>query len=799
MLKNYLLMALRNLRKQKGYALINVAGLAIGMACCILILSFILTELSYDRYHEKADRIYRLIANLTLGNTPNMIATTNPMSSISMREEFAEVKEVVRLFPYRRAPVKHGDIEFYEEGIFYADATIFDVFTYPMLKGDPKSALVTANSLVLTEEMAEKYFGDQDPIGKMLKLNNRHDCKVTGVIQNVPSNSHFTFDMLLSLETFIQENKQMFESWMGPFMFHAYLLLEENADDRALEQKFPALIEKHAGESLRQYGAALDLHLQPLTKTHLYSDYRHEIAGHSDIKYVYIFAFVAVFVLLIACFNFMNIGTARSLTRAKEVGMRKVLGADKGKLIRQFLGESLVYSFISLGLAVVLAQIALPAFRSLADRPLSIDYTLIPWLIPGLIGLAFLVGLFAGSYPAFFLASFQPVKVLKDILKSGLGNYRFRQVLVLTQFVISITLIICTLVVFKQLLFMKNKNLGFDKEHVVVVPIMENKIRQSIEAVKQELQKHPGILNVAAGSHEPGGRPSGGSYQPEGWADGKTVMMDGFSIDHDYIPTLDIDIVAGRNFSPEFPADGKKSILINEYAVKEIGWDDPIGKTIKQPGAPEGKTIVGVIKDWHFQAPHKHIRGHIVNYGQAGFFGYRFVFVKLAPGNIPETLAFLKNKWREFDPNRTLDYHFLDSSYDMQYRSQEKLSQIFTYFTALAIFIACLGLLGMSAFVAEQRTKEIGIRKVLGASVPNVVVLLSKELIIITVIANVIAWPLSYFMMNRWLQDFPFRTEIGILTFLLSAALIFLIGLVTTSFQSIKASLANPVEALRFE
>jgi len=799
MLKNYLLMAFRNLKKQKGYALINVAGLAIGMACCILILSFILTELSYDRYHENANRTYRLIAGLTLGNTPNLIATANPMSSISMREEFAEVEEVVRIFPYRRAPVKQGDIEFYEEGIFYADATFFDVFTHPMLKGDPQSALVTANSLVLTEEMAEKYFGDQDPIGKMLKLNNRHDCKVTGVIENVPANSHFTFDMLLSLETFIQENKQFFQSWMGPFMFHSYLLLEKNTDYKKLEQKFPALIEKHAGEDLRKYGAALEFYLQPLTKTHLHSLYRHEIAGHSDIKYVYVFGFVAVFVLLIACFNFMNIGTARSMTRAREVGMRKVLGADKGKLIKQFLGESLIYSFISLVLAVGLAHLALPFFRSLAGRPLTIGYAAVPWLIPGLIGLALVVGIFAGSYPAFFLASFQPVKVLKDILKSGTGDYRFRQVLVLTQFVISITLIICTLVVFKQLLFMKNKNLGFDKEHVVVVPIMENSIRQSIESVKQELLRHPGIVSVAAGSHEPGGRPSGGSYQPEGWADGKTVMMDGFSIDHDYIPTLDIDIVAGRNFSPEFSADEKESILINEYAVKEIGWENPLGKTIKQPGAPKGKTIVGVIKDWHFQAPHKHIRGHIVNYGQAGFFGYRFVFVKLAPGNIPETLDFLKNKWREFDPNRTLDYHFLDSSYDLQYKDQEKLSRIFTYFTAFAIFIACLGLVGMSAFAAEQRTKEIGIRKVLGASMPNIVVMLSRELIIITVVANVIGWPLSYVLMHRWLQDFPFRTEIGVLTFLLSAALIFLIGLVTTSFQSIKASLANPVDALRFE
>ncbi|MBN1224609.1 MAG: ABC transporter permease [Candidatus Aminicenantes bacterium] len=515
MLKNYLLMAFRKLKKQKGYALINVAGLAIGMACCILILSFVLTELSFDRYHDNANRIYRLIANLTLGNTPNMIATSNPMSSVSMREEFTEVRAVTRVFPFRRAPLKYGDVEFYEERIFYADASIFDVFTFPMIKGDPKTALTTANSLVLTEDTAAKYFGKQDPIGKILKINDQYDCKVTGVVRNVPQNSHFTFDMLLSLETFIQLNKPMFESWMGPFGFHAYLLLEENVDYKALEKKFPALIEKHAGESLRSYGAALDFYLQPLTKTHLYSDYRHEISVQGDIKYVYVFGFIAVFVLLIACFNFMNIGTARSLTRAREVGMRKVLGADKGNLIRQFLGESLFYSFISLALAVILAHLALPVFRTLSGRPLSIDYTAIPWLIPGFIGLAFIVGMFAGSYPALFLASFHPAKVLKDILRPGSGSYRFRQVLVLLQFVISITLIICTLVVFKQLLFMKNKNLGFDKEHVVVIPIMDNTIRQSIEAIKTDLRKHPGIISVAAGSHEPGGRPSGGSYQPE--------------------------------------------------------------------------------------------------------------------------------------------------------------------------------------------------------------------------------------------------------------------------------------------
>ena len=495
----------------------------------------------------------------------------------------------------------------------------------------------------------------------------------------------------------------------------------------------------------------------------------------------------------------MNIATSRSLTRAKEVGVRKVLGADKGDLVRQFLGESLIYSFISLAFGIVLAHLALPIFRNLSERPLNIDYAAVAWLIPGFFGLALVVGIFAGSFPAFFMASFHPVKVMKDLLKPGSGSYRFRQVLVITQFVISITLVICTLVVFKQLLFMKNKNLGFDKEHVIVIPIMDNAIRQSIEALKTELNKHPGITSVAAGSHEPGGRPSGGSYQPEGWADGKTVMMDGFSIDRDYVPTLGLKIVAGRNFSTEFPSDEKDSILINEYAAREIGWDDPVGKIIKSPGQPQGKTVIGVIRDWHFQAPDKAARGNIFNNGQAGFFGYRFVFIKTAPGNVPEILSFLNDKWKEFDPNRTLDYHFLDSSYDAQYRSHERLSQVFSYFTAFAIFIACLGLLGMSAFAAERRTKEIGIRKVLGASVSDIVLMLSREVIIITLMANVIAWPLAYFLMKKWLQDFPFRTGIGLLSFLLSALLIFIIGFAATSYQSIRASLANPVDSLRFE
>jgi len=536
MLKNYFLVAFRNFKKYKGYSFINVAGLAMAMACCILIFIYIINELSYDRYNEKADRIYRLIAILTLGGKPNPIASTNFPPAIALRNDFPEVINSARFRLQQKTPVKFGEKQFFEEYVSYADETVFDIFTLPMLNGDPKTALKTAYSVVITKDMANKYFGVNNPIGKILKFNNKYDYTVTGVIKNVPRNSHFKFDMLCSMESLRAQNRQLVESWSGPFGSYSYVLLKEGCDYKELEKKFPAFVDKYMGDDLKESaGVDIEYFLQPLTTIHLHSHRRHEMAGNSNITYIYIFAIVALFILLMACINFMNLATARSAKRAREIGMRKVLGGDRANLIKQFFGESLIYSFLSLFLALILAKFTLPFFNSIAERELSLNFAQIPWLLPAFIGLALLVGLIAGSYPAIFLSGFRTIKVLKGNTVFSASNSRFRKILVIAQFTISIILLIGTAIISNQLSYMKNKKLGFKKERVVVLPIMDKSIITSLKSIKADLNQYHGVISVAASSHVPGKRPSGGNYIPEGFAEGNSVMMNGMNIDTDYI------------------------------------------------------------------------------------------------------------------------------------------------------------------------------------------------------------------------------------------------------------------------
>jgi len=798
MFQNYLKIALRNLKKHKGYSFINIAGLAIGMACCILIIVYIVTELSYDKYHQNSDRIYRLTAILTLGGKPNPIASTNFPPTLAMRNDYPEVINSVRFKPQRNVLVKYQDQQFYEQQIFYAEASVFDIFSFPMIEGNPKTALERAYSVVITEDMARKYFGDSNAFGKTLKFNNKVDYTVTGVIKNIPQNSHFVFDMLCSFETFHKQRKEMVESWASPFGCYGYVLLQENCDYKELEKKFPAMVEKYIGDSMKNAGCDVEYFLQPITDIHLHSHLRHEITGNSDITYVYIFGMVALFILLMACINFMNLATARSIQRAKEIGIRKVLGSDRFKIIKQFYGESLFYSFISLLLALVLVQLTLPIFSSLSERDLAASFTAVPWLLPGFLGLAILVGLIAGTYPAFFLSGFKPVNILKGSIGVSGSNFHFRKVLVVIQFTISIALIIGTTVIIRQLDFMKNKNLGFDKEQVVVLPIQERSIVTSLDMVKTELKKYNSILNVAASSHIPGQRPSGGAFVPEGYLDGQSQMMNAISIDQDYLATLGMGVADGRNFSTEFPVDTSESILVNEMAVELIGWKSPLGKTIGYAADPDDKRmrVVGVIKDFHFSSPHRKIAPLFV-YHDPG--RYRALFIRITPHDISGTLKFIEQKWQEFDPNRPFEYSFLDESFDRQYRNEEKLSRIFSNFTLFAILIACLGLFGLASFSAEQRTKEIGIRKVLGASVSNIVLLLSRDFARWVLLANLLAWPTAYLLMNQWLQRFAYRTDISIWTYLLAAVLALLIAMLTIGFQSARVAVVNPVESLKYE
>jgi putative ABC transport system permease protein len=590
------------------------------------------------------------------------------------------------------------------------------------------------------------------------------------------------------------------EQWFN-FNLYTYLLLPPEFDARELERKFPALIDKYMGETLKTLGGEMAFFLQPLTSIHLHSNMENEISGNSSIVYIYIFGAVALFILLIACINFMNLATARSASRAKEVGVRKVIGAERGELIKQFLGESLLHSLFSLIIALGLAHASLPFFRSISGREIGINYTETAWLIPGLIGMVLFVGFAAGSYPALFLSRFRPANVLKGSLRTGAASSRFRSILVVTQFVISISLIIGTSIILNQLKYMKNKSLGFKKENILVVRISDERIQKAIDSVKEEFKKVPGVIGVGASSGIPGNNISVSPYVPEGFSVEQTQLMEGLHIDHEYIPSMGIEIAAGRNFSLDYETDKQEAIIINETAVKRFGWDNPIGKKIEYFSGEElsqrtAKIVVGVIKDIHMASLHTAIMPlYISNESDE----IDKLSLRLTPSTTASTLERLQTKWAEINPNRPLDYFFLEDSFGRQYRAEERLSSIFVSFSVFAIFIACLGLFGMASFMAEQKTKEIGIRKVLGASTQGVVVLLSKNFLKLVIISNVIAWPVIYFAMHKWLENFAYRAGIKPLTFILAGLLAVAVTLATVSYQSIKAALSNPVDALKFE
>jgi len=797
MFRNYLKITFRNIKRQKGYSFINIAGLAIGLASCILIVSYILFELSFDKYHKNAHRIYRLAVDLNIGGHETQLAITDAPAAPALQKDYPEVLSTVRFFPLPKAPIRYENKQFFEERVIFADNSVFNVFSFPMIIGDPDRALETAYSVVLTEEMAGKYFAGDDPVGKILTFNNKDNYTVTGIIKNVPENSHFTFDMLCSFQTLYNINKRRMNVWLN-MDFYTYILLPENYDYRELESKFPAFIDKYMGKFIKSAGGTLEYFLQPLTSIHLHSNMEAELTGNGDITVVYIFMAIAVFILLIACINYMNLATARSSTRAGEIAMRKILGSDRRKLIKQFLGESLLYSLFSLGIAFILATLTIPAFRSITGKELNIQF---PLLIPGFLLIALFVGVIAGSYPAFVLSSFRPLRVLKGFLKAGPAHSQFRNTLVVVQFVISITLLIGTGIIFNQLNYMKNKRLGFNKEHVVVLPIMDNRIAQSLELIKEGLISFKGIKSIGAASHIPGERPASHAFIPEGFSENQTQLMMDMNCDDDLITTLGMEIIAGRNFSEEYSSDNNGSIIINETAAKKYGWDEPVGKTIQALKGPDAgnmvkRTVVGVVKDFHMISMHRIIEPLYIR-NESGYFNY--LFIRTGPGNIAGTMDFIRKKWKEIDPDRPFEYLFLDETFNRQYKADERVREIFTYFTFFSILIACLGLFGLASFTASQRTKEIGIRKVLGASVAGIVIHISKDFIKWVILANIIAWPAAYFAINSWLQNFAYRTDISILLFIFAGILTLMIALITISFQAIKAARANPVIALKYE
>ena len=806
MLKNYIKIALRNLIRYRTYTFINIFGLAIGIICCLLILVYVQDELSYDRYHKKADQIYRIInAGTIRGNQIEIPLVSGPWGP-AMVEEYPEVLKAVRIKPPdSRWVIEHGDRKFFEKGVYFVDPAFFEVFDVEMVTGDPEAVLNAPYSMVITEEMAEKYFGEEDPVGKIIVGDTWMNFNITGIMKKHLASTHMNYDFLVNFETLNVAidpvNKQLYygditTNWQN-FRVYTYLLLEKNADPEAVNVKMRTLLEERLGNMFRTAGVELNPYLQKLTDIHLKSNLEGELGPNSDESYIYIFSAVALFVLLIACINFMNLSTARSESRAKEVGIRKAVGADRFQLIKQFLSESLIFTLFASVLACIAVLLLLAPFNAIADKNISVSDLINSQTIILLIGLVIIVGVVSGSYPAFLLSAFRPAEVLSGKMRKGASSGLLRKILVVVQFSISVFLIIGLSIIYSQMEYIKNRRLGFNKENILAVPLSDPAPRSNYESYKNALLSNSSVLNVSASSTIPGGLFGIGLLRPLGRPVNENLTVQITAVDYDFLETFGMELQEGRDFSREFASDMNTALLLNEEAVKQFEFDQELEKRLTPGGGQVVLPVIGVLKDYHFKSLHQKIEPFVLSLGPAQAFTW--VFIKTTGASMSRVMQFAEKEWQRINPGHPFDYTFVDNSIAMMYQSEMRLSRLFSIFTGIAIFIACLGLFGLASFTVEQRTKEIGIRKVLGASISGIVIILSKEYVKWIVLANVLAWPAAYVVMNQWLKNFAYRTDIRIGIFFLSAVLALVIALLTVSFQSIKAALADPVESLRYE
>ncbi len=809
MLKNYLKITFRNFFKHKSYSLINIFGLSVGMTCCILIFAYIGYELSYDRFNTKAENIYRLVTRYTSEGTVQELPISSPPLGPTLVAEFPEVLSAVRFNRTVKRSFKYEDKLFFEDGVFYVGQSFFDIFDYKLIHGDPETALEVPFTMVLTEDTAKKYFGDENPVGKFMNWDNRFDYLITGVVQNPPPNSHFQFTVLASLSTYERYDPRIVNRWTI-WGFTTYVLLAENTDHHQFEQKIMGAVADNYKPALSRAGGEVEIYLQPLKDIHLDSTLPNTLGTNGDIRLVRAFAAIAVLILCIACFNFMNLATARSSSRAKEVGMRKVLGAKRKSLFFQFLGETFVFSLLSLVFALISARLALPLLNKLANREIALNIIQMPWLGFFLAGLVIFIGLVAGSYPAFFLSSIRPAVTLKGDIQQRRGRSVFRSILVVSQFTASAFLIIFTAVIFNQQRYMQNKDLGFNEKNILVIAVQNDEVRKGLDSFREELAGIKGVVSTTGSSMVPGEifLFNNGTY-PEGESREKMFMMDNFHVDHDFLNTFEIEVVKGRGFSRAIPTDVDHALMINETAARDLNWEDPVGKTIHvipDVMGPESemvpKRVIGVFKDIHQRSLYSPILPTYIQYYKTeGPIENRArrISVRLDTDDLSGTMAKIEQKWKEMYPNHPYYYFFLDEFYFGLHEAEKKLGSIFRTFAILAVLIGCLGLLGLASFSAEQRTKEIGIRKVLGASVSSILILLCRKFILLVAVANGIAWPIAFFMAKKWLQNFPYPISLSLSTFLLTAFLTLVIALMTVGVQSIRAARANPVESLRYE
>jgi putative ABC transport system permease protein len=796
--------------KYKFISFINLFGLMVGLTCCLLITTYILNELSYDRYNKNADNIYRITRTFYNGNgeaTLNL-STISPPFGYYLPTDFPEIQKMTRLLNFGTVPLRYKDKLINEKDVYFADENLFDVFTVDVLKGNPKTALTDPFSVMLTEDEAKKYFGNEDPINKVIRANNQFDVKVTGIYKPFPSNAHMHPNMLVSFNTLkdsaVYGEQNLRTNW-GNNSFFTYIMLPKGYNIQNMKARFPAFLDKHMTD---EYGPnkpskSTSLDLQKLTDIHLYSHTDYEAEPNGDISRVWIFGAIALFILLIACINYMNLSTARSALRAREIGIRKVIGARRKEIIFQFLSESVLLCWVAIIIAGVLTYVMLPWLNKVSGQQLSFDI-LLKWqvIIPLLIT-PFIVGILSGIYPSLFMSSFQPVKTLKGLFNAHGSSINFRKVLVVFQFGISIALIITTMIVFQQLRYMQQASLGYDKEHILTLPYYPA-LNDQYEFFRNTLLRNSNIKDVGRSSRIPTGRLlDGQGAQAPGNDSMVPVKADirYVAADYDFIPTYGVYIVAGRNFSRDYGTD-TASFILNEAAVRAVGWKSPqeaVGKNFKYGG--QMGHIVGVTNDFHFESLHQTIAPLILvmpTPAQAAN-SYGYLSIKISGGNIPSALATIKDTWQKFLPELPYQYTFLDENFAKLYEAEQRQGTIFIIFACLAIFIACLGLFGLSAFSITQRVKEIGVRKVLGANVSTIVALLSKDFLKLVLIAAIISFPVAWYAMHNWLQDFAYRINIQWWVFVVAGILAALIALITVSFQAIKAALANPVKSLRTE
>jgi putative ABC transport system permease protein len=791
MIRNYLKIAWRNLYKQKAFSLIHILGLTMGITVCLMIFLYIMNEFSVDKFHKQGKNIYRVMRGFDPAK-PKVPYLSGPYAPALLNDYPQDIKMAVRVSPQNNL-VSFGEKAFNEKKVYAVDAGFFKLFTFPLLRGDAATALDNPNSVVLTETTAKRYFGTVDnAIGKVVQFDKQLNLKVTGVAKDAPSNSHLDFDLVMPIANYTKNPG--FDVWINNGLF-VYVLLNEHSSQTALERRFTQFMDKYMGKDMQKFGAKFDLSLTPLNDIYFEKYSAFDNVKHGDKTVVFIFISIAALIMLIACINFTNLATIRAVERSKEVGMRKVMGALRNHLIWQFIGESLMLALISCALSIGLLLVLMPSYNQLLGYDLTVSWNSAPiWLF--LLGVIVVVGFLAGSYPAIFMSAFSPIQALKGKLKLGKGGSIFRQGLVVLQFSISVMLIIGTIVIVNQMRYIKSKSLGYDKEQTLVIKIDNNDIYDHRKTFKDELQNSGAVSSVSLMSGEPGGFYDVHGFDAEGQQ--ANFMSRTEFADFEYVKTLGLKIIAGRDFSPAFATDTTNSVLINRTAAKELGFSpqQAIGKWIKNKVRDDKRrTIVGVVEDFNFLSLKENMDALVISPGE----DRRVVVIKLKAGNIPASVAAVKNIYAKVAPVYPFEYTFLDQKFDTTYKTDIRQQTMLTIFSGLAIFIACLGLFGLASFTAAKRTKEIGVRKVLGSSVQNILILISKDLLKPVLLATVIAMPVGYYCMHKWLESFAYKTSLHWWIFLLAAVLTFVIALVTISFQSLKAALTNPIKSLRSE